>query len=78
MTEFTYEERFLIEAYGSDSRTDTIHGLQAMQKHLDADEVELREMTDSLVHKLTHMSGADYSDALSNDDGWSPFALTDE
>ena len=75
MIEFTYEERFLIEAYGGGTRTDTIDALTVMRSHLESDETELRELADSTIRKLDQLSDAAYQDTLDREDDWSPFPV---
>lgn len=53
---FTNEEMNLMCIYNSGSRTDLIAALSALQEHLDADEVELLRLTDSVILKLTKLS----------------------
>ena len=53
---FTNDEMNLMCIYNSGSRTDLIAALSALQEHLDADEVELLRLTDSVILKLTKLS----------------------
>ena len=53
---FTNDEMNLMCFYNSGSRTDLIAALSALQEHLDADEVELLRLTDSVILKLTKLS----------------------
>ena len=53
---FTNDEMNLMCIYNSGSRTDLIAVLSALQEHLDADEVELLRLTDSVILKLTKLS----------------------
>ena len=53
---FTNDEINLMCIYNSGSRTDLIAALSALQEHLDADEVELLRLTDSVILKLTKLS----------------------
>ncbi len=60
MTDFTNDEMNLMCIYDTGDRTGLIKALSEMQKELSAEEVELREMTDSVLNKLSAMSDADY------------------
>ena len=53
---FTNDEMNLMCIYNSGSRTDLIAALSALQEHLDAEEVELLRLTDSVILKLTKLS----------------------
>ena len=53
---FTNDEMNLMCIYNSGSRADLIAALSALQEHLDADEVELLRLTDSVILKLTKLS----------------------
>lgn len=53
---FTNDEMNLMCIYNSGSRTDLIAALSALQEHLDADEVELLRLTDSVILKLNKLS----------------------
>ena len=53
---FTNDEMNLMCIYNSGLRTDLIAALSALQEHLDADEVELLRLTDSVILKLTKLS----------------------
>ena len=75
MIEFTYEERFLIEAYGDGTRIGTIDALTVMRSHLESDETELQELTDTTIRKLDQITDAECSGLLSSEDDWSPFSV---
>ena len=57
---FTNDEMNLMCIYDTGSRTGLINALSEMRKELDADEVTLRELTDSVLNKLTAMPDEDY------------------
>ena len=57
---FTNDEMNLMCIYDTGSRTGLINALSEMRKELSADEVELRELTDSTLNKLSAMSDEDY------------------
>ena len=63
MNELTFEERNLVALYNRGDREATISTLREMRGYLDADEAELRTLTDSAIGKLDAMSGEDF-DAL--------------
>ena len=53
--DFTNDEMNLMCIYDMGSRTGLINALSEMRKELDADEVALRELTDSVLNKLSAM-----------------------
>ena len=63
MHELTFEERNLVALYNRDDRETTMRALSEMRNYLDADETELRELTDSALYKLGQMRDEDF-DAL--------------
>ena len=54
--EFTRDEINLMCIYRSDSRGELIRTLSEMQGCLTSEETELRELTDSTISKLQHMT----------------------
>lgn len=60
MMNFTNDEMNLMCIYDTGSRTGLINALSEMRKELDADEVALRELTDSVLNKLSAMTDEDY------------------
>ena len=60
---FTYDETMLMAIYNPGTRLGLISALTDMRGYLDADETELRELTDTVIDKLKHMIDADF-DAL--------------
>ena len=60
MMDFTNDEMNLMCIYDTGSRIGLINALSEMRKELDADEVILREMTDSVLNKLSAMPDEDY------------------
>lgn len=60
MMNFTNDEMNLMCIYDTGSRTGLINALSEMRKELDADEVALRELTDSVLNKLSVMADEDY------------------
>ena len=60
MMDFTNDEMNLMCIYDTGSRTGLINALSEMQKELDVDEATLRELTDSVLNKLSTMADEDY------------------
>lgn len=60
MMNFTNDEMNLMCIYDTGNRTGLINALSEMRKELDADEVALRELTDSVLNKLSAMTEEDY------------------
>lgn len=61
MMDFTNDEMNLMCIYDTGNRTGLINALSEMRKELDADEAALRELTDSVLNKLSTMSDEDYA-----------------
>ena len=59
--DFTNDEMNLMCIYDTGNRTGLINALSEMRKELDTDEIELRELTDSTLNKLSAMSDEDYA-----------------
>ena len=62
MGNFTFEEMNLMCIYNTGSRTGLIEALTEMRGHLEPDETELRELTDSALDKLQAMSDAEFAE----------------
>lgn len=60
MMDFTNDEMNLMCIYDTGNRTGLINALSEMRKELDADEVALRELADSVLNKLSDMPDEDY------------------
>lgn len=60
MMDFTNDEMNLMCIYDTGNRTGLINALSEMRKELSTDEIELRELTDSVLNKLSAMSDEDY------------------
>ena len=58
---FTNDEMNLMCIYGTGSRTGLMSVLSEMRKELSSDEIELRELTDSTLNKLSAMSDEDFA-----------------
>ena len=61
MGNFTFEEMNLLCIYNTGSRTGLIEALTEMRGHLEPDEAELRELTDSALAKLRGITDAEYA-----------------
>ena len=59
--DFTNDEMNLMCIYDTGNRTGLINALSEMRKELDVDEAALRELTDSVLNKLSAMSDEDYA-----------------
>ena len=58
MMSFTHDEINLMTIYNTGSRVGLVEELTAMRGYLEADETELRELTDSVIAKLKRMTNA--------------------
>ena len=57
MSDFTFEEKNLLCIYsGGETRLGTIAALEEMRGYLEPDETDLRDLTDSTLEKLRHMT----------------------
>ena len=61
MMNFTNDEMNLMCIYDTGNRTGLINALSEMQKELDTDEAALRELTDSVLNKLSAIPDEDYA-----------------
>ena len=59
--DFTNDEMNLMCIYDTGNRTGLINALSEMRKELSTDEIELRELTDSTLNKLSAISDEDYA-----------------
>lgn len=59
--DFTHDEKMLLMIYGQDTKEKTIEELNTMKAQLDADEMELKTMTEALIKKLQKISESQYS-----------------
>ena len=64
MSQFTVEETNLICIYHTGTRADLITELSEMQRHLEQDETELLELTESVVRKLSTMSDNEFDNIV--------------
>ena len=58
---FNNDEMNLMCIYDTGSRTGLMNALSEMRKELSEDEVELRELTDSTLNKLSAMPDEDFA-----------------
>ena len=58
---FLSDEMNLMCIYDTGSRTGLMNALSEMRKELSTDEIELRELTDSTLNKLSAISDEDYA-----------------
>ncbi len=56
----TYEEQQLTAIYNEGTREKTIVALAEMYSHLESDEVELRQLTESTISKLRKITNSQY------------------
>ena len=61
MMNFTNDEMNLMCIYDTGNRTGLINALSEMRKELDTDEAALRELTDSVLNKLSAIPDEDYA-----------------
>lgn len=61
MDKFTADEMNLMCIYDTGTREGLMEQLRQMRGYLEADQPELREMTDSALEKLEKMSDAEYA-----------------
>ena len=59
--DFTNDEMNLMCIYSRDTRKELISALTEMRRYLDADEAELRELTDSTITKLKRTSDEQFA-----------------
>lgn len=57
----TYEEQQLTAIYNEGTREKTIQALVQMYGHLESDEAELRQLTESTISKLRKMTDEQYA-----------------
>lgn len=59
---FTNDELNLMCIYDTGTRTGLLEALATMKEVLEPEETELREMTDSVIVKLSAMADAEYAE----------------
>lgn len=60
--DFTFEEQELMAIYNPGTRLGLIQALHEMRTYLDADEQELRSLTDSAIYKLGHITDDEFEE----------------
>ena len=60
MEKITYDQQQLMSIYNAGTRTGTVAALEEMRPHLEADETELRDLTDSAIAALNGMTDEDF------------------
>jgi len=58
--DFTFEKQELMAIYNPGTRLGLIQSLHEMRTYLDADERELRSLTDSAIYKLGRITDDDF------------------
>ena len=61
MNTFTHEEMNLMCIYNTGTREGLMDALAAMREYLEPEETELRELTDSALEKLEHITDGEYA-----------------
>lgn len=61
MKDLTHDEYNLLCIYSGSTRCEAMERLRSMKKYLESDEVELLQMTDSVLQKLDSMTDAEFS-----------------
>ena len=59
---FTFEEMNLMCIYNTGSRAGLLKSLYEMRGHLESDETELQELTDSTIRKLNTITEDEYAE----------------
>ena len=62
MNDFTFDEINLICIYNTGTRAGLMQALTDMRGHLEQDEAELWELTDSALHKLDGITDEDFAE----------------
>ncbi|MBR2894903.1 MAG: transposon-transfer assisting family protein [Oscillospiraceae bacterium] len=62
MMTFTHDELNLMCIYDTGTRTGLLEALSRMKAVLEVEETELRELTDTVIEKLSAMSDAEYAE----------------
>jgi len=62
MSDFTFDEINLMCIYNTGTRAGLMQALTDMHGHLEPDETELRELTDSTLHKLGGITDAQFAE----------------
>ena len=59
---FNFDEEMILLFYGTGDRDGTIANLHRLQNKLTEEDTELRELSDSVLRKLAHLSRSDYKE----------------
>lgn len=62
MSDFTFDEINLMCIYNTGTRASLMQALTDMRGHLEPDETELRELTDSTLRKLGGITDAQFAE----------------
>ena len=61
MNTFNHDEMNLMCIYNTGTREGLMDALAAMREYLETEETELRELTDTVLEKLEHITDAEYA-----------------
>ena len=61
MNNFTHDEMNLMCIYNTGTKEGLMDALAAMREYLETEETELRELTDTVLEKLEHITDAEYA-----------------
>lgn len=61
MSDFTFDEINLMCIYNTGTRAGLMQALADMREHLEPDETELLELTDSTLHKLERITDEQFA-----------------
>ena len=64
MSKFTAEEKNLICIYNTGSRVGLLSELSEMRKYLEADEIELLDLTKTVLDKLSAMRDTEFENVI--------------
>ena len=62
MQNITYDQQQLMSIYNAGTRAGTVAALEEMRPHLEPDEIELRDLTDSTIATLNEMADEDFDE----------------
>lgn len=62
MTNLTHDEMNLLCIYQKNTRIGTMDSITVMQQYLEKDEIELAQMSDSLLAKLEQMNDEEFDE----------------
>ena len=61
MNTFNHDEMNLMCIYNTGTKEGLMDALAAMREYLETEETELRELTDTVLEKLEHITDAEYA-----------------